>query len=73
MRIIIDDEKFTAVADNNASYDVAMMMRGWSEVDWYWWAYQAKRLGVQGKISQALAKWDDDNSTGTVCRSAFVA
>ncbi len=70
MRVVIDDNGFTAVADNNAGYDVTMMMHGWDDANWYWWAYQVKRLGLQGKISGALAKWDDDNSTGTVKRAA---
>lgn len=68
MRITIEDEKYTAVADVNAGYDAALMMSRWDEQNFYWWAYQIKRVGLQGKIADALAKWDDDSSTGVVCR-----
>ena len=72
MRIAIDDHKCTAIADQNAGYDTVMMMREWDESNWEWWAFQVKRIGLQGKISAALARWDDDNSTGMVNRAAEI-
>lgn len=65
----LDDVKYTAVSDVNAGYDAAMMMHKWGESEWYWWAFQVKRVGMQGKITEALSKWDDDNATGTVGRA----
>lgn len=69
MRIAIDDRKYSAIAENNQGYDITMMMCEWDESNWHWWAYQIKRLGLQGKVADALAKWDDDNSTGIVGRA----
>lgn len=67
-RITINDAKFSAIHEHNAGYDTTMMMREWDDSNWEWWAFQVKRIGLQAKISAALAKWDDDNSTGMVSR-----
>jgi hypothetical protein len=49
------------------------MMSKWDADTWYWWAFQVKRAGLQSKITDALAKWDDDNSTGMVGGAAKTA
>jgi hypothetical protein len=71
-RIVIGETAGTVITDVNVGYDTTLMMSNWTDENWYWWAYQIKRLGLQGKIMSALDEWDDDNSTGMVEQRAKI-